>query len=420
MIETKKLLPGVTLRSCRDDRFKQGCLSFQLVRPMAKEESAKNVLIPSVLLRGTKRCPDLRAITENLDELYGASVSPLVRRVGTTRPPAFTAALWTTGLPCPATGCLPLCSAFWRKSFWTSPRRGGLSPRLCGGEKKNLISTIDSELNDKRTYAMGKLLKTMCRGDSFGLPRLGEPEDVAAIDPAGLLTHYRKILRESRIEIFYVGSAPAEAVAEYISPLVSRLGGREGLLPPQTPFHACPGQDVTETMEVSQGKLCMGFATPIVNRDKEFPAMQVFNTVFGAGMTSKLFLNVREAMSLCYSIGSSYYGAKGILTVGAGIDFDKEQLTRDEILRQLDACRRGEITQEELTAGKEALLSSLRATSDSPGAIEGYYATAHLSGLNMTPERYMEVVEKVSLADVVAAARTVTLHSTYFLKGESQ
>ena len=50
MIETKTLLPGVTLRSCRDDRFKQGCLSFQLVRPMAKEESAKNVLIPLSLI----------------------------------------------------------------------------------------------------------------------------------------------------------------------------------------------------------------------------------------------------------------------------------------------------------------------------------------------------------------------------------
>ena len=411
----------MTLRSCRDDRFKQGCLSFQLVRPMAKEESAKNVLIPSVLLRGTKRCPDLRTITENLDELYGASVSPLVRRVGDYQ---------TTGLYCgfmddrfalPGDRVLAPMLRFLEEILLDFPTEGeGFLPAFVEGEKKNLISTIDSELNDKRTYAMGKLLKTMCRGDSFGLPRLGEPEDVAAIDPAGLLTHYRKILRESRIEIFYVGSAPAEAVAEYISPLVSRLGGREGALPPQTPFHPCPGQDVTETMEVSQGKLCMGFVTPIVNRDKEFPAMQVFNTVFGAGMTSKLFLNVREAMSLCYSIGSSYYGAKGILTVGAGIDFDKERLTRDEILRQLDACRRGEITQEELTAGKEALLSSLRATSDSPGAIEGYYATAHLSGLNMTPERYMEAVEKVSLTEVVAAARTVTLHSTYFLKGESQ
>ncbi|HBJ16492.1 MAG TPA: hypothetical protein DDY81_01405 [Clostridiales bacterium] len=288
------------------------------------------------------------------------------------------------------------------------------------GEKKNLISTIESELNDKSVYAMGKLLKIMCRGDSFGLPRLGEAEDVAVIHPVGLLTHYRNILRESRIEIFYVGSAPAETVAEYLSPLLLRLGGREGALPPQTPFHPCPGQDVIETMDVSQGKLCMGFVTPVVNRDKEFPAMQVFNTIFGAGMTSKLFLNVREAMSLCYRIGSSYYGAKGILTVGAGIDFDREQLARDEILRQLDACRSGEITREELTAGKEALLSSLRATSDSPGAIEGYYATACLSGLNMTPERYMEAVERVSLDEVIAAAQTVTLHSTYFLKGESQ
>ena len=421
MMQTTTIAPGVTLRCCRDTRFKQGGFSFQLVRPMRKAEAAKNALLPAVLLRGTNRCPDLRAVTQRLDELYGGAVSPLVRRVGDYQ---------TTGLYCgfmddrfalPGDRVLAPMLRFLEEILLDFPTEGeGFLPAFVEGEKKNLISTIDSELNDKRTYAMGKLLKTMCRGDSFGLPRLGEPEDVAAIDPAGLLTHYRKILRESRIEIFYVGSASAEAVAEYISPLVSRLGSREGALPPQTPFHPCPGQDVTETMEVSQGKLCMGFVTPIVNRDAEFPAMQVFNTVFGAGMTSKLFLNVREAMSLCYSIGSSYYGAKGILTVGAGIDFDKEQLTRDEILRQLDACRRGEITQEELTAGKEALLSSLRATSDSPGAIEGYYATAHLSGLNMTPERYMEVVEKVSLADVVAAARTVTLHSTYFLKGESQ
>ena len=176
MIETKTLLPGVTLRSCRDDRFKQGCLSFQLVRPMAKEESAKNVLIPSVLLRGTKRCPDLRAITENLDELYGASVSPLVRRVGDYQ---------TTGLYCgfmddrfalPGDRVLAPMLRFLEEILLDFPTEGeGFLPAFVEGEKKNLISTIDSELNDKRTYAMGKLLKTMCRGDSFGLPRLGEP-----------------------------------------------------------------------------------------------------------------------------------------------------------------------------------------------------------------------------------------------------
>ena len=148
--------------------------------------------------------------------------------------------------------------------------------------------------------------------------------------------------------------------------------------------------------------------------------MQVLNTIFGAGMTSKLFMNIRERLSLCYSVGSGYYGTKGIVMVSAGIDFDKEQQTREEVLRQLDACRKGEITENELKAAREAILSSLRATHDSPGAIEGYYATAALSGLKLSPEAYMAAVEQVTLEDVRAAANTVTLHSTYFLKGGSQ
>jgi predicted Zn-dependent peptidase len=122
-------------------------------------------------------------------------------------------------------------------------------------------------------------------------------------------------------------------------------------------------------------------------------------------------------MSLCYSIGSGYYGSKGIMVVSAGIDFDKEQLTREEILHQLQLCREGEISESELKAAKEAVLSSLRATHDSPGAIEGYYATAALSGMGMTPEQYMAAIEAVTLEQVVAAANTVKLHSTYFLRG---
>ena len=146
----------------------------------------------------------------------------------------------------------------------------------------------------------------------------------------------------------------------------------------------------------------------------------MLNALFGAGMTSKLFSTVREKMSLCYSIGSGYYGTKGILTVSAGIDFDKEEVTRQEVLHQLQLCQQGEITEAELESARQALLSSLRGTHDSPGAIEGYYATAALSGLGMTPETYMAALREVQLSDVVAAAKSLTLHTTYFLKGGSQ
>ena len=105
--------------------------------------------------------------------------------------------------------------------------------------------------------------------------------------------------------------------------------------------------------------------------------------------------------------------------MAAGIDFDKETVTRREILRQLEACKTGDITRQELEAAREALRSSLLATHDSPGAIEGYYATAALSGMGMTPEEYIRALDAVTMEQVVAAANTLQLHSTFFLKGET-
>ena len=420
MIQTIELFPGVTLRCCRDSRFKQGCLSFQLIRPMCREESARNALIPAVLLRGTNRHPDLRAITQRLDTLYGAAVSPLVRRVGDYQTVGLYCGFMDDRFALPGDQVLEPMVAFLKELLLDSPvENGGFLSAFVESEKKNLIATIESERNDKRAYAMGRLLKTMCREDPFGLPRLGEPAQVAAIEADDLYLHYREILRTSPVQIFYVGSAEGETVARLLNPLLEELDRQPAALAPQTAFHACVGEDVVETMDVTQGKLCMGFVTPITNRMPEFPAMQMLNTLMGAGMTSKLFLNVREKLSLCYSVGSGYYGTKGIVTVAAGIDFDKEQQTREEILRQVEACRTGDITTRELEAAREALLSSLRATHDSPGAIEGYYATAALSGLGLTPGEYMEALEQVTLDQVVAAANTLQLHSTYFLKGET-
>ena len=421
MIQTLTLSPSITLRCCRDTRFKQGCFSFQIVRPMEKDESAKNALLPAVLLRGTKQHGDLRAITHRLDELYGASVSPVVRRIGDYQTTGVYCGFMDDRFALPGDKVLQPLLAFLEEILLDSPTEdGGFLKSFVESEKRNLIATIESELNDKRAYAMGKLLKIMCREDTFGLPRLGEKEQVAAIDPVELYAHYRHILRTSPMELFYVGSADAEQVAKMLQPLLSRLERAPEVLPGQTGFHPCGGSEETEIMDIAQGKLCMGFTTSITNRDPQFPAMQVLNTLYGAGMTSKLFMNVREKLSLCYYVGSGYYGTKGIVTVAAGIDFDKEEVTRQEILKQLEACQKGDISSEELGAAKEAILSSLRATHDSPGSIEGYYATGNLSGMKLTPAEYMAAVEQVDVGQVVAAARTVKLHSTYFLKGESR
>ena len=191
-------------------------------------------------------------------------------------------------------------------------------------------------------------------------------------------------------------------------------------LPAQTPLQPAQETDVTAQMDINQGKLCMGFVTPVTIRDEEFVAMQLLNVIFGGGMTSKLFSHILETLSLCYAIGSGYHGSKGILTVSAGIDSGMDQTVRQEVQAQLEACRAGSITEEELTAAKEALRSSLQATHDSPGAIENYYASAALSGLRLSPAAYMRQVEATTLEQICAAAKTLKLHSVYFLKGVAQ
>lgn len=219
------------------------------------------------------------------------------------------------------------------------------------------------------------------------------------------------------MEIFYVGSASIDTLAELLQPALAGLRRRLLPLPPQMPFRHAPGQEKQETQQIAQAKLSMGFVTPITNRDPRFAAMQVCNSIFGSGMTSKLFMEVREKMSLCYAIGSGYYGSKGILTVNAGIDSSREQEALQAIHAQLRACREGQISDTELAAAKESILSGLRAVYDSPGAMENFFSTAAISGLARTPQTYADEIRSVTVADVVAAANTITYHSAFFLKG---
>lgn len=418
MFETISLLPGVNLRCRTDPRFKQGCLSLHWVVPMCANHSAMNALIPSVLLRGTVPHPDLRSITARLDDLYGAAVSPMSRRVGDYQASGLYLSFMDDRFALPGDRVLEGTGEFLAELLQKPlTEGGGFLPAYVESEKKNLISTIQADRNDKRIYAMGRLLKIMCREDSFGLPRLGEPEQVAAIQPDTLYRHFQNMLGSAPLEIFYVGSREGSALADLLRGRLN-LAGRESTLPPQTGFHSCPGENVTETMDVAQGKLCMGFVTPITLHSSQYPAMQVLNVLYGGGMTSKLFQNVREKLSLCYSVGSSYYGTKGILTVSAGIDFDKEGASREEILRQLQLCQEGTITREELVSAREALISSLRTVPDSAGSIESYCFSAILSEKDPSLENAIQAIRDVTLEQVVEAAKTLTLHSTYFLKGD--
>ena len=420
MIKTIELFPGVTLRCCRDDRFKQNVLSLQFLRPMCREEASLNALLPAVLLRGCKSCPDMRSVTLKLDDLYGASIGALVRRTGDIQSTGLSCGFIDDRFTLEGDALLAPMMAFLEEILLDPVTADGVfSAEYVASEKQNLIWTLESQRNDKRAYAGNQLLKQLCKEDSYGIPRLGEIADVEAITPESLYAHYRKMLEESPVHVFFVGSMDPEAVADALRPMLSRLAKQPMTLPSQTGLKPGDYCEREEVLDVAQGKLCMGYVTPITLRDPRYAAMQVCNTIFGAGMTSKLFMQVREKMSLCYDIGSGFHGSKGIMTVSAGIEFEKKDIVLQEVKHQLQQILDGNVSREEMAAAKESLLSMLRSYHDSPGAIEGYYASAAISGIGMDTAQFMAAVEAVELSDVIAAAKTLQLQAVYFLKGEN-
>ena len=421
MIEVITLAEGVTLRHFQDNRFKQGCLSVQFVRPMDEREAALNALLPAVLLRGTEKCPDLRSITMHLDDLYGASIGAVVRRAGDYQ---------TTGLFCgfiedkyalDGDEVFAPMVAFLKEIIFAPRLENGIfSEGIVESEKKNLIATVESQLNDKRAYAFDRLMRLMCKEDSYGIPRLGNKEQIAEITAEGLYCHYKKLLKESRVELFCVSSASADTVAESLRDLFAGCEREVSALPEQTAFEDTPGGEHEEQLAVSQGKLAIGYTTPITQRTPEYAAMHLCNAVLGGGMTGKLFAKIREEMSLCYDISSAYYSSKGIVTVFAGIDSSKLDVVMEQVDTQLLAICRGEITETEMESARQTLLSALQSVNDTPGNIEGYYAVRELTGSLLSREEYMDKVKSCTAEEVAEAAKTLQKHTVFFLKGAEE
>ena len=172
-------------------------------------------------------------------------------------------------------------------------------------------------------------------------------------------------------------------------------------------------------MDVSQGKLAMGFPTGGINVwSEELPAMLLCNSVFGGSTLSKLFMNVREKLSLCYYASSALDRQKGIILVSSGIEFEKYEQAKSEILSQLEAVKRGELEQWELEGSRRTLMGAYLSMLDEQGSQEEFWLGQTVAGLDFGPGELAEAVEKVTSEEVAAMARNLELDTVYFLKGK--
>jgi len=421
----KTLVPGVELVMSRTEQFKTGLISVTLTVPLKKETATANALIPDVLYRGSRKHPDIESLCAATDQLYGAALGPAVRQRGECQCISFLCSFIDDKYALDGVAVLEPAAELVGEVLLDPATENGVFRRdYVSGEGANLADRIRSRVNDKRGWATFRLIQEMCAGEAYALDKLGDAEEAETMEPEALWKQYQTLLKTAHVVFYYGGSAEEQrvelAIRHAFGPLLSKREAQYECRVVARP--AQPVREVTERMDVAQGKLALGFRTGGITLDSEqYPALMVCNALYGGTAHSKLFMNVREGMSLCYHVSSALDKLKGLMVVSAGVDIEDFDRAQEAILAQLEDIREGNITEEERNAAVRAIVNGLVSQKDSQGRMEEHCVTGLIvSGDLSGAEELIAAVEQVTVEQIAEAAKMLQLDTVYRLTGREE
>ncbi len=408
------------LLAVKNDKFKIELLTLSMAFPASPHKRGLCSLLFSTLRRGCLPYPDIASLSRRLDDLYDANITTMMNPIGDSISAGFFC-------ECLARECSRgdedlLCGTLdtLHKMLYEPllDENGYFREKTVEIEKKNLCDSLRASENDPKYRAAALCREIMFKGETSGLPHYESVDKIMSVTPQDMTEFHREYLTLSRPLFIYVGSRDAHEVKALIERYFPELGGDSSEF--NRPDIKKAPQEMRiaeEKMAVLQGKLVIGFRSDIGANDGDRYAAMLLNEIFGGSPASKLFKNVREKQSLCYSCSSLYNYNKGALFVQSGISNENKDRVVQEIISQFDDIKNGNISEYELNCAKRSMINSIRQSSDSPYSIEHFYRSRAISGICEEPEKIITAVERLDNADISRTARRFGADTCAFIRG---
>lgn len=420
-LKSKRISLGknINLNLIKTNKFKSNLLSCYFMRPLDKKEVTKNPLIPLVLKRGSEEYPTNLSMQRKLEEMYGANLSIGVNKRGDSQVVRFSME-WANGeyLNDPEYD-YEITNMLKNIIYKPKLEEGVFKQSYVKQEKENLRKTINSKIDEKRSYAISRCIEEMCKDEKNSIYHLGYVEDLEDIDEKNLYNHYKDFLETSPIEVFYVGTFD-EKFVKHLKEIFAQE--RENIVEIQSdPLTISDDEPkfIEESLDVNQGKLVLGAKVGIDYKDKLlYNGLILASNILGGGPNSKLFKEVREKESLAYYVASSVYKFKSILIIDAGIEFENFNKTKEIIELQLDRLKAGEFTKEDMDIGKSAVKTSMESIGDSIFLISEFFFSQLLSDEKRSLKKIIDDFNEITAEDVIQAAKKIKIDTVYFMNGK--
>lgn len=412
----EKIADGIHFNSIRNASLKTNSIVVNLVSPLSEETASLNAVASYFIIDSSSDYPTLVDISSKLEELYGASLKGTVCRSGDNQ---FISIICS---------CINDRFAFEKEnvteelakvllSCLTDPHldEKGFYEQDFALKKQELLDDIDAVINEKRSYAVQRAGKVIYKGEPAAVSVKGERSSAEKITNSSAYEQYMTMLKTAQIEVFFVGANEPDSIKEFICSGLSKLErDYKGDCSSKLSAIKSEHEEFIDELEVAQCKMVLAFKS-----DKaDFRAAKLMNAIFGATPFSKLFLNVREKLSLCYYCSSNYNDLKGVITVDSGVEKANIEKAKDEIIRQFELMQKGEFDEKEINEARLAVINSLRSVNDSAAGLVNWYSGQIFRNTSFSPEDEIEMLEKVTKEDIVEAAKSFKLDTVYVLKGK--
>lgn len=415
----EKISDGVYITTIYDKKFNVNTIGIRFISKVDEKKASAYSLVTRVLQTSNSKYQTRTKLTKELARLYGAGISQSVFRLGDCQ--AF-----YLGANC-------VCDRFALENEEITNRVTEIlldcifSPNLVNGIfnesdfeiiKRELIDNINNKINDKRGYAIDKALETVFHNEPAGIPLDGTVEALDKLTCAQVYDEYKEMLKTSRIEITVSGGGDFENAVSLIKRRFSELE-RESAdnefvsLSPVKENIA----EVNEKFDVLQCKMVLAFKTDI----KDPEQLKLFSLMFGGLPSSKLFMNVREKLSLCYYCAANNVSEKGVMLIDSGVEDSNLNKAKDEILKQLGEMAKGNFSDEELKNAKTAVCGSLRSYNDTASGLATWWLTQLcVWNRDFSPEDAIEKYKGITREEIIQAASSYKLDTVYIMSGDNK
>jgi len=281
-------------------------------------------------------------------------------------------------------------------------------------ERGVIIEEINMREDVPMTKAAVEFERLLYGDNPMGWDIAGEKATVAKINRADFLAYMRRLYFAKNMVVAIAGGVKKEK--EIIELVGNYFGSLRKVSKNITkPISVRPGEGQTKPRlklifkKTEQAHFCLGVPGYSL-KDKRRWSAGVLTAILGGGMSSRLFLEIRERRGLAYYVGSEaeFYTDSGYIVSRAGVKTEKINEAIKVTLGEMEKLAAKKVGQKELEKAKEMLKGHLiLSLEDSQNVVQRGVTQLILEGKVRTPTQALAEIDKVTVEDVQSVAHNL-------------